>query len=224
MKRSRRLLGAVLALCALAGCSLGLQQVPKGWDGTTEPECDDGWGPVIGDALIGGVGLGVGWAASGSKDKNADVFAIGGFAIGLVFGIAGAIGEERVRDCKTAQTAWRVGGSIGHGAADATMRTQRAIEVRQAPEPEAPITPRGWFCATSEGGGICARERRACERERSSVAAAVMDFTPCTLVETAWCFAVVGGRDARCFPSEEDCGNAIARAGGDAAGECEERR
>lgn len=213
-----------MVVCALlVSCSLGIQQVPKNWDGTTEPECDDSWGPVIGDSIVGGIAAGIGLGASDSKDNNADVFAIGGFAVGLVFLIAAGVGEERVRDCKTAQTAWRVGGAVGFSAASAMRARDPDAAVEDPPQRRR---GRGWFCASSEtaaGTGLCNRERRACEQARESAAAAAPDLEPCEPVEAAWCFLLIDGRE-RCAASEDACKEKRAHTSATVRIECEERR
>lgn len=215
----------VVAICALCtGCSMGLRTVPSGWDGTTEPECDDGWGPVIGDALVSGTAAGIGLAATDDRSDQGTAFAIAGLAVGTVFAIFAGIGEERVRDCKTARTAWRVGGAIGHGAADETMRVQGAAAQRLAES----RPPGGWYCAVSAanpGAGFCVREHDVCWRDHDEAIAATADLEPCETVETAWCFLLADGR-MRCAPGEEACREKRAQTHTTATvrSECEERR
>lgn len=210
----------VVGVClVLAGCVTQIQPVPRNWDHASDPRCTASYGYVAGDAAIAitaaGGGLGVALAVSdGTQNRDAAAtIALSGLAVGIVFALAGSAGYDRVQDCERATREWRV--------AQATARR----EMRKAPKPATPTTPRGFFCASSAaGGGLCTRERSACEQARDAAVAVVPDLGACSLVETAWCFAIAGGRGDRCAPSEAACTEQLGRAGTDAVGECEERR
>lgn len=215
---------------AMSGCSLGIAKLPDRWDGSAEPECSDSIGLVVLDAIVGGLSLGVLAAAVNREDTPLVVVSGTGT---LTFGIASLIGENRVRECKEAKAAWRIGGAIGHASKrDETSveqlarderidrakreRLQREAAVVRTPPPVPPPSqppPRGHFCATSAGtpnAGLCAREKSDCQRARDAVLAAVADMTECALVETAWCFDA-GPGDERCVPTTEGCAAARAR-------------
>lgn len=220
-----------IALAALLtnACSLSMKSVDPKWDGTEEPECSDSWGPVIGDGLMAGIGLGV---ASAGVDADSDAAVIAGLALGLVFAVSGAVGESSVGDCKAAKAQWRVGGAIGRASKasvseeddDAVARRQererREERKRRAEEERA---PRGFYCATSatvEAAGLCAREKADCVRARGSALAAVDDLSECALVEIAQCYT--SGGVSWCAPTVDACEAQRAKAT-DASACAEER-
>ncbi len=85
------------------------------------------------------------------------------------------------------------------------------------PAKAEPAPPRGFFCAVSSSGGLCAREKKDCQTARDAALATVDDLDECTLVETAWCSG------DRCVPSKDDC-DALVQREGSGAPECVETR
>jgi hypothetical protein len=68
-------------LCAsVSACSFGMKSVDPKWDGSDEPECTDTPLPVVGDAIVAGLALGVGVAAGDSASESGSSGA-GGVAI-----------------------------------------------------------------------------------------------------------------------------------------------
>lgn len=223
---------AVSTVVLVSACSLGITPVQDGWDGTTEPTCDDSAGLVVLDAIAGGIALGVAAAATDKEDETVAIPALLG---GLVFGVGAAIGGDRVRSCREAKATWRIGGAIGRASVadrgrpkesevdriaqeermERARRERLEREVRAAhtppPAPPSPAPPRGHFCATSAttpGAGLCAREKPDCLRARDAALSAVEDLTECTLVEVAWCFSAA---EERCYPDAPSCAAAQAR-------------
>ncbi|MBX3161184.1 MAG: hypothetical protein KF773_34805 [Deltaproteobacteria bacterium] len=76
---------------------------------------------------------------------------------------------------------------------------------RQAPEPP----PRGFFCTSSPSQlklGACSRQKAGCVQVRGAALAVAADLTPCTLVESAFCFDAGSGNDLeRCAATEAAC-------------------
>lgn len=220
----------LLSLALATGCSLGMQSVDPKWDGTTEPECSDSWGPVIGDGLMAGIGLGV---ASAGVDAESDAAVLGGVAVGIAFAVSGLVGEHTLSDCRAAKAQWRVGGAIGRASKantvededdEAVARRQareRREEAKRREEEQRARAPRGFFCASSptiEAAGMCARERVDCQRARGSALAAVPDLEGCALVEIAWCYDA--GGLSWCEPTQGACDAQRANVAG--ASDCRE--
>lgn len=113
----------VMGLCA---CSMGLKKIDPHWDGTSEPDCDDGIAPVVGDVLISSVALGVSIGAANQHNDGLSA----GFAIGaLVFAVSSAIGEDWRGDCKRAKAAWELGGAMNRGGP--VPQSQEAPEAQE---------------------------------------------------------------------------------------------
>lgn len=231
----------LLALaCTLTGCSFGMKRVPSGWDGTSEPDCNDSPVPMIGDAIVAGLSLALAAGAAdasiqaqdqGEANTGADALAIGGFAVAFGFTISAIVGEVSYKRCENAKAEWRLGGAIGAGvdarnaaAAERFEREHRdelAPEPAKAQQPAAPIEPpqpRGYFCSESPSNdtvGFCVREKPECERTRDLSINALPDLTMCTLVESAWCLGDL------CFPTEGACAARRDRTG---SGVCAETK
>jgi hypothetical protein len=198
----------IAAVLCMTGCVSQIHKLDPGWDGSTAPDCTESDGLVAGDALVGGVGLAIGEAAasSGSGLGLLSLLAGAGFAV------AAAVGEQEVHSCRVANAEWRIGNAAGARATQHERRPEQA-----APAPAAP-PPRGFYCtasATHAELGRCARDRATCEQARGLAADAIPDLSPCTLVETATCFA------RSCYPSAEAC---AAHRGPDSIGDCVEQR
>ena len=192
-----------VVLCTTA-CASQMQTLSPYWDGSSEPSCTDSDGAVIGDALAAEAGLGIAQHSSGGAGLIAGI-------LGLGFAVSATVGEEQVERCRAAKAEWHIGTAV---AANAQHREAR----RAAPPPPPPPPPRGYFCTASASRvelGRCTRERDACEQARGLAADAVSDLGPCTLVESATCFA------GTCYPSSETC---AAHRGPDSVGECAQRR
>lgn len=208
-------------ICLLSACSLGMKSVPSGWDGTYEPDCTDNPGPVIGDAILAGAFLAVGAIAGdesvaakneGSPNIGADVLAIGGFALALGFTISAIAGESRYKECKNTKSEWRLGQAIGAGtdkrvsaAEQGAARAREALRAQQEANTKAAAQPRGFFCSSNATVSFCVRDKAECERTRD--VAALPDLTPCTLVESAWCFG------DHCSTTQQSCSEQSAKTG-----------
>lgn len=214
-------------LCvAMAGCSFGMKRVETGWDGSTEPECSDDPAPVIGDAIMAGLALGVGGAAADSAEMSSGAagVAIAGLFVGLGFTVSALVGNSTYKECKEAKAQWRIGGAIGRAstAQQAPTGSKAIEEETEAPQPKGPATaePRGFYCSASEENpdvGFCVREKSECLRLRDVSIAAVNDLTKCALVESAWCFG------KRCAATQQACRAELQRAQADEIDCVEER-
>src|ERR1043166_824896 len=103
--------GMLMAVVVAAtGCSLGMRQVDPQWSGRGEPQCDDSYGYVVGDAAVSVVGLIAVLIAANQKNPStgSDIAAIGGGAAVIAFGIDSLFAEKNADRCGEAKTSWRV--------------------------------------------------------------------------------------------------------------------
>jgi len=202
----------IAAILCMTGCASQIHKLGANWDGSAEPDCTESDGPVIGDALVGGLGLAIG--AAGSSNSNGSGRGLGLLSLiaGAGFTVAAAIGEDEVRRCRAANLEWRVGNAAGERARQREPRRDDSAQATPAPP------PRGFYCtssATHAELGLCTRDRPACDQARGLAADSIADLSSCTLVETAVCFA------GRCYPSTDVC---AADRGPDSVGNCTEQR
>lgn len=197
------------------GCVSTIHKLEPGWDGTTEPDCSDGWGPVVGDVVVGSVALAVGASELQRNDRsdNATGVALAAIGVGTVFEIAALIGNDRIRECRRARVAWWTGRATA-------ANLHEVIATAPPREPAAPqaLRParRGFYCArstTADDISICARSRDACDQSRAAATLGVPDLAPCEVATTAWCFA------GECYANEASCDR---RHAPDAVGACDE--
>lgn len=153
---------ALVAVTALCSCSLGMKTTSPGWTGETEPDCSTSPLPIIGDALVSGVGLAI--ALAGIESQNDAMFGVG-MVVGGVFGIGAAIGEVQQRRCERQIEAWQVGTVIGtaagariagNGAAlppnEEHQRARLALETSRNPKNDPNKAAMYW----------CARQSKQC--------------------------------------------------------------
>ena len=209
MRRSRELLGVVLALCVLlSGCAWMFQDhEPQPYIPNHEPRCttSPGWWMVDGVS----VPFDVGFAIAERNDSAVLAINLAGLVIDVASMVTGIVWASACRDA----------------------RAQYDARPGQLPQPVYVVRPRdaassghGWFCASSPNGvGLCTRDLGSCATARDAAASAGGEPGACRLAKTAWCFDLAAG-GVRCFPSQDGCTSTIARAGADAMGECEERR
>lgn len=222
-----RIVAGVLCV-AVSACSFGMKPIEPNWDGSTEPDCSDDPAPVIGDAIVAGLSLGL--AAAAADDANASNssasagLAVGGAVVGLGFAVSGLVGESTYKSCKEAKAQWRIGGAIGRASnAQRPAGDDRTVDdepVRPRRKKKAPVQPRGFYCSASAESpdvGFCVREKSECLRLRDVTIAAVEDLSECTLVESAWCFG------KRCASTQEACRAELQRAQSDESDCVEER-
>lgn len=203
-----------------------------GFDGRSEPHCDDGNGLAILDLVIAGLATAslIGVLSEDGQDEY-----VGAAILNLaVHGASGLSGLAWAGECREAYATWKKSRSEYLTAQQREeyeehkrdVARQKAAKLRRQAEAremeEQPPAPRGFFCTSSpsdEDVGFCAREKADCESTRSALAAARNDMTACALVETAWCFD--GG--ARCSPTDNTCSAQHMNAA-DVTGDCEELR
>ena len=154
----RRVVAFTLVL-TLAGCSFGMKKLPDGWDGTSVPECSTDPTLLIGDALLVGVG---GAAVLGGIEADSGAAVVVGLAIMLPFTVGGIVGESRIRECREARAAWRVGGAIGNASRrasddDAKEPSPTATVDNPANDPRLAVA---YWC--SERNGVCSADESAC--------------------------------------------------------------
>jgi hypothetical protein len=221
---------AALAAVGLCSCSWLFQTPLKskkdgGYDGTSEPRCDDGSGLAIVDLVIGALSF-----AAIAADSSGGALA-GDILIGTLFTGSMLSGFSWSHECENAYVDWRERKAERkrerqREAADEEHEVARRERERLKSVDVHEIELRGFFCASSPGNtdaSVCDRKKTACAAARDALAVAVTDITQCTLVETAWCFAVeVGGSNGRCAVSEASCNAQRVAAGGD-VGDCVEQ-
>ena len=197
----------IAAVLCMTGCVSQMHRLDSSWDGSTAPDCSEGEGAAAADALLGQAGFELS-EATGDQHPGVGLLSL---LAGIGFSASSAVGAQEVRRCHEANAEWRL--SQATAAAVAAHDAQRR---REDPAPPPP-PPRGYFCtasATRVEVGRCTRERAACEQARGLAADAIRDLSPCTLVETATCFA------GSCYPSPAAC---AAHRGPDSIGDCTER-
>lgn len=234
-----RIVAGVLSL-SVAACSFGMKRVEPDWDGSTEPECSDDPAPVIGDAIIAGLTLGVAAAAADDANKSNSSgsagIAIGAAFVGLGFAVSGLVGEGTYKSCKEAKAQWRIGGAIGrasnaqHGdEARAEQFAREHPEVAEKPTAReeaiarddaarlkkasvtAPVTPRGFYCASSPTNAAVG----FCAHEKATCEQ-THDLLTGAAPDLGKCTLVESAWcfGDRCAPTQDACRDMLSRAGG----------
>lgn len=207
MRGLGRALGAALAVCT-SGCSvLFMERLPESYDvRRSEPHCSTSMGFVIWDGAIAVLDVATvplllqSDSELSSTNETLLLATVMGDAVLHV--ISAAIGASWANEC-------------------AEARQQRAAYSRAAPRVARPRAkplrrrraaglPRGFYCASQS----CAKEKASCEQFRIATG----DPTECTLVESAFCFAV---HDLGvCAPTPEACQRQRSVAGSAAESDC----
>lgn len=203
----------VTAVLAIGGCSFGMQSIDPKWDGTTEPQCTNSPGPVIGDGLAAGLLLGVGAGAAdasvqanneGRASGTADTLAAVGLIAGTVFVVSAIMGEHTYSECKGAVAQWRLGGALA---------VRSGPVVSRAPTDDTPDTsnpkndPNMAWTFWCGADGECFADEAKCGTE-------------CSARKQVWCAAKSGGYYF-CGIDEYAC--RVARGTGGASGSCMRR-
>lgn len=208
MRRSCRLPGAVLALCAIPGCVWVFQNhEPQPYTPNHEPDCTTT--PVW--WLLDGVSVSIDAGIAIAQRDDETMLLIG--AAGIVLDLAGMVtGIVWAKECQAAHREYAARPDPGPPRPPYVVRRRAAGR-----------TGHGWFCVGSpSSAGFCTRDPDTCAIARDAATESASDLGACRLTKTAWCFDLATG-DVRCFPSQDGCTSTIARAGG-TAGECQERR
>lgn len=105
----KRVSAAALAVM-LVGCSFTMAQNPRNWEPSQEPSCEAGRGNPIGEAIVGGVAVGVAvWMVaerSGCDTRNCrdltTAFALAWTAVAIPVLLAARVGFRRASRCREA--------------------------------------------------------------------------------------------------------------------------
>lgn len=180
-----------MVIASEAGCSFGMQKLPDGWDGTSEPQCSNDPTLMIGDALGAGVATAVALAGI-EADSGPAVGA--GLLLTLPFIVGGFVGESRLRECREAKAAWRVGGAIGRASrSNDPDRPAAAASARVALNPtNDPKFAVTYWCSTRDA--VCSADESACEGY-------------CNKADEVWCsrFVERGGYGYLCGMTRNVC-------------------
>lgn len=207
MRGGWQALGVVLALCSTGCAMVFMDRLPENYDvRASEPHCSTNMGFVVWDGAIALLDLASLPLLVGSDSELSQT--------NETLLLAAVVGESLLHTFSAV---------VGTGWANecAAARQQRAAYSRAVPfrVPErktlrqrrrAAATQRGFYCAAQS----CAKERDACEYFRIATG----DPTACTLMESAFCFAI---HDLGvCAPTIEACQRQRAAAGSAAESEC----
>jgi hypothetical protein len=80
----------IAAVLCMTGCASQMHTLHSGWDGSTEPDCTESEGAVLGDALAGRAGLEI---AEATADSHRGLSFLSLLA-GAGFAASAAIGEQ----------------------------------------------------------------------------------------------------------------------------------
>jgi hypothetical protein len=221
---------AAIVMAGLCGCSWLFQTPLKtkkagGYDGTSEPRCDDGSGLAIIDLIFGGLSF-------AAALETSDAALTANVLTGLLFTGSMLSGFSWAHECEDAYSDWRERRAERNRERQREQIEEEREVVRRQRERLKPVDVhdidlRGFFCTGSPAQqtvSACARRRSDCESAKGALAVAVPDVSDCFLVESAWCFdAGSGHADERCAATEGSC-NAQRATAGNETGECIEQR
>jgi hypothetical protein len=212
--------GGLALVVVLGACSFGMRTVDHGWDGTTEPDCNDSFGPEVIDSLGAGVTLAI--VLNTTQQTSAGIV-IPALVGALAYTIGAGYGEIERRKCESAETIWQAGNAIGPSRQTNPVQVMPEFTPRPRPRPVVASVQRGFFCSVSTASEIssfCVRDKSACTAARDVAIGSVPDLHECELREAAWCFG------ERCAPLQTICDEQRKRAMGTdgVAPDCEETR
>jgi hypothetical protein len=149
---------AVAALLSVCSCSFGMKATSPSWDGSTKPDCDDGYGAAGLDLAMSGTLVG---GALAAVDQRQPV--IGALAIlaGAAYGVAAAHGYKKAETCRGQTAEYYADAAAERESREADARERR--REREAPQPAMSFTPEPHgFCFSMR----CYPTEEACEAAR----------------------------------------------------------